>query len=102
MRLTASLRSAASTPAPIDSPHLVKIAATTGSDEVRNSQDMLIARVIPGGARQPHPVVSQLAHLTGTLHAEDGKFRLTDKTTKGQDGTARKRSPEPGRASEFR
>jgi hypothetical protein len=39
-------------------PHLGKIAATGGYDEVPNSQDMPIAQVTPGAARQLHSVAA--------------------------------------------
>ena len=62
----------------------VNVAARTGSAEVRNSAGTLIAIVSPGSALtfEPQSAASPEFRMTGVLHPKDGKFFLTDATTK--------------------
>lgn len=66
----------------IESRNLVKVAAVSGSAEVRNSQGMLVARVFPGTALQLQAVADNSMRLTGTLQSQGGKYFLVDETTK--------------------
>jgi hypothetical protein len=60
----------------------VKVTALTGIAEVRNSQGMLIARILPGTVLQLHATSDAASHLTGIVVAQGDKFFLTDETTK--------------------
>jgi len=62
----------------------VDVGARTGSAEVRNSAGTLVAIVSPGSALtfEPQSAASPEFKMTGVLQAKDGKFFLTDATTK--------------------
>lgn len=61
----------------------VQVTATTGTAEVRNAKGVLVARVFPGTALQLHVIPGDNAvELTGRVTSDQGKFFLTDETTK--------------------
>jgi len=62
----------------------VDIAARAGSAEVRNSAGTLVAIVSPGNALtfEPQAAASTEFKMTGALQQKDGKFLLTDCTSK--------------------
>jgi hypothetical protein len=67
----------------MDSGRQIQVAATTGGAEVRNFSGLLVARVLPGTALQLRTAEdNNSADLTGRVTSQDGKFFLTDETTK--------------------
>jgi hypothetical protein len=60
----------------------VKVFAVAGTAEVFNPQGLLVARVLPGTALQLQSVAATTSQLTGTVQTQDGKFYLTDDTTR--------------------
>ncbi len=64
----------------VDASHRVQIAALAGSAEVRNSQGLLVARVLPGTALQVQQTGDSAPRLTGQMCEQDGKYFLTDET----------------------
>ncbi len=64
----------------VDASHRVQIAALAGSAEVRNSQGLLVARVLPGTALQVQPTGDSATRLTGQVCEQNGKYFLTDET----------------------
>jgi hypothetical protein len=83
-----TLRIATSTPASIVQIDLIGLSALTvaargGPAEVRNSSDVLTARVVPGMALSfdPQAVPAQAVKLTGIVQFHDGAYFLTDQTT---------------------
>ena len=66
----------------LDNGNQVKVFAVAGTAEVRNPQGMLVARVFPGTALQLQSVAATDSKLMGTVQTQDGKFFLTDETTK--------------------
>jgi len=60
----------------------VRVAAFGGTAEIRNGQGILVARVLTGTALQLAAAPGNQAVLTGVVEAENGKFFLTDETTK--------------------
>jgi len=59
------------------------VAARGGPAEVRNSSDVLTARVVPGMALSfdPQAAPAQVVKLTGIVQFHDGAYFLTDETT---------------------
>jgi len=67
----------------IDGSRQIQVAATSGGAEVRNFNGLLVARVLPGTALQLRTAEdNNSADLTGRVTSQDGKFFLTDETTK--------------------
>ena len=66
----------------VDGSERVQVAALLGNAEVRNSQGMLVARVLPGAALQLKQTGASGTQLTGKLTERGGKYFLTDETTK--------------------
>jgi hypothetical protein len=66
----------------LDSGDQVKVVAVAGIAEVFNPQGMLVARVLPGTALQLKATAATNSKLTGTVQTQDGKFFLTDETSK--------------------
>jgi hypothetical protein len=66
----------------VDRQNHVLVASVGGAAEIRNSQGMLVARVLPGTALTLSSAGSSAVELTGTVHAENGEFYLTDDVTK--------------------
>lgn len=67
----------------LDSGNQVNVSAVVGTAEVRTPQGQLVARVFPGTALQVKAVgATTTSNLTGTVESKDGKFFLTDDTTK--------------------
>ncbi len=66
----------------IDSQKKVNVAAIAGHGEVRTQQGMLVARVLPGTVLQVQAVGGNKAVLKGMLYKQDGKYLLTDETSK--------------------
>jgi hypothetical protein len=66
----------------IDGQKQVKVVAIAGNGEVRNRQGALVARVLSGTALQVQAVGGNKAVLTGVLQEQNGKYLLTDETSK--------------------
>jgi hypothetical protein len=66
----------------VDRQNRVLVASLNGSAEIRNSQSLLVARVLPGTALTLSASGSTTVELTGTVQQQDGKFYLTDDVTK--------------------
>jgi len=65
----------------VDRQNHVLVASLGGSAEIRNTQGLLVARVLPGTA-MTLSAAGTVVELTGTIQQQGGKFYLTDQVTK--------------------
>jgi hypothetical protein len=66
----------------VDRQNRVLVASLGGAAEIRNTQGMLVARVLPGTALTMSASGSTAVELTGTVQQQNGEFYLTDDVTK--------------------
>jgi hypothetical protein len=66
----------------VDAAHRIQIESTRGTAEVRTSQGILVARVVPGAALQLSQAADRTTRLTGKVRSVNGRYLLTDETTK--------------------
>jgi hypothetical protein len=60
----------------------VEIASLGGNAEVRTAQGLLMARLSPGMALEFRTEAADSASVTGALQFKEGKYFITDETTK--------------------